>query len=299
MQKPKSYFKLNLHLIRKKSTLLISFLYIFQINGQEIKTDKFVLDIELNETSGLIHWNTDTLLSINDGGNSPTIYALNEKGEIFFQKELPIKNIDWEDLAIDKERNIYIGDFGNNYSKRQNLRIFKFSGYDLFDKEIIEIEKIKFSYEDQKNFPPDKENMIFDCESIFHLNNELIIITKNKSKPFNGISYVYKLPDHEGEFTAKKIDSIKLSGSIPFNLRITGADYNPSRDMAYLLFHNKILVYENYSKMGFARNAPKKINIKFGQNEAMSIAKNGDIWISREYSKKTRQKAKLFRIPFK
>jgi len=298
MQKTTSYFKLINHLFREKLFLLICFLSVFQINGQEIKVDKFILENELNEISGLIYWNTDTILSVNDGGNPSIIYALNEKGEIFFKKELPIKNIDWEDLAIDNENNIYIGDFGNNYSKRQNLRIFKLSGYDLFQKEEVKIEKIRFNFEDQNNFPPGIENRIFDCESMFHLKNELIIITKNKSKPFNEISYVYKIPDHEGEFTAKKIDSIELKGSTHFNSMITGADYNPTRDIVYILFYNKILEFENYSKLGFSKNVAKKINIKFGQNEAIATSRNGDIWISRESSKKTGQKAKLYRIQF-
>ena len=62
---------------------------------------------------------------LNDGGNKPKIYALSKKGNIKREVSIESKNHDWEDLASDDEGNLYIGDFGNNNSDRQNLRILK------------------------------------------------------------------------------------------------------------------------------------------------------------------------------
>jgi hypothetical protein len=50
----------------------------------------------------------------NDSGNTPSIFAIRADGRIIREFRLEIPNIDWEDIAIDDQGHLYIGDIGNN-----------------------------------------------------------------------------------------------------------------------------------------------------------------------------------------
>ena len=50
----------------------------------------------------------------NDSGNPPLLFAVRGDGRIVRQFRLAIPNIDWEDIAIDDQGHLYLGDIGNN-----------------------------------------------------------------------------------------------------------------------------------------------------------------------------------------
>jgi hypothetical protein len=50
----------------------------------------------------------------NDSGNSATLFAVDRQGRILNQFAIAAPNIDWEDVAIDDQGRLYIGDIGNN-----------------------------------------------------------------------------------------------------------------------------------------------------------------------------------------
>ena len=50
----------------------------------------------------------------NDSGNPPLIFAIRRDGRIVRQFRLEVPNIDWEDIAIDDQGHLYLGDIGNN-----------------------------------------------------------------------------------------------------------------------------------------------------------------------------------------
>jgi hypothetical protein len=50
----------------------------------------------------------------NDSGNPPLLFAVRADGQIVRQFRLDVPNIDWEDITIDDEGHLYIGDIGNN-----------------------------------------------------------------------------------------------------------------------------------------------------------------------------------------
>ena len=82
---------------------------------------------KLKEVSGM-EIEKDRIWVIEDSGTQDNVYLINRKAQIL--KELKIdnaKNEDWEDLALDKSGNLYIGDFGNNLNKRERFTIYKVS----------------------------------------------------------------------------------------------------------------------------------------------------------------------------
>jgi hypothetical protein len=50
----------------------------------------------------------------NDSGNPPSIFAIRASGQIIREFRLEVPNIDWEDIAIDDDGHLYVGDIGNN-----------------------------------------------------------------------------------------------------------------------------------------------------------------------------------------
>ena len=50
----------------------------------------------------------------NDSGNPPLLFAIRADGHIIREFRLDVPNIDWEDIAIDEQGHLYVGDIGNN-----------------------------------------------------------------------------------------------------------------------------------------------------------------------------------------
>jgi hypothetical protein len=50
----------------------------------------------------------------NDSGNAPLLFAIRGDGGIVRQFRLAVPNVDWEDIAIDDQGHLYLGDIGNN-----------------------------------------------------------------------------------------------------------------------------------------------------------------------------------------
>ena len=50
----------------------------------------------------------------NDSGNPPALFAIRRDGTVVREFRLEVPNVDWEDIAIDDEGHLYLGDIGNN-----------------------------------------------------------------------------------------------------------------------------------------------------------------------------------------
>ena len=106
----------------------IIFIFLLFISCQNFGQLTFIADLpkDLEEVSGVESARNSSLIwMINDGGNQPKLFGVSKKGNIKREVYIKTKNRDWEDLTSDEKGNIYIGDFGNNLSKRKNLRILK------------------------------------------------------------------------------------------------------------------------------------------------------------------------------
>jgi len=107
----------------------------------------------LEENSGIQNYPSNSLWVIEDNGNKDEIYQVNLQGKI--TKTFKVKNAknnDWEDLAKDKEGNLYIGDFGNNTNDRKSMTIYKLPNPEKEKGDKVEAEKIEFTYPEQKKF---------------------------------------------------------------------------------------------------------------------------------------------------
>jgi hypothetical protein len=116
----------------------------------------------LKEVSGMARLPNGDLWLLNDSKNPPELFRFDPlAGKLLETRRLPVQNFDWEDLASDPAGNLYIGDFGNNYNRRRNLRIFR------YNPATGALDSIEFRYPDQQAFPPAREaDWNFNCEAL-------------------------------------------------------------------------------------------------------------------------------------
>lgn len=80
------------------------------------------------EISGIVRSQQypDIFWVINDSGNSPTVYGVNQAGETLAKIRVNTTNIDWEDLALVEQHGRYwlvIADIGDNRAVRKAVRL--------------------------------------------------------------------------------------------------------------------------------------------------------------------------------
>lgn len=208
---------------------------------KKILSDKFeepkiigtIKSKEITESSGLVNsrCNPNILWTHNDSGNKAHIYALDKTGKkLGTWKVSGAKNVDWEDIAVIKNRQgecfLYIGDIGNNVRVRNIFTIYKIrepkiseSDKSSSDKNSLITEKaeaINFIYPD--DIRHDAEALLVHPETL----NIYILI-----KRFEGASGVYKLSDYQIGKTKQleKIADFSLP-ALPNGL-ITGGEISP------------------------------------------------------------------------
>lgn len=222
-------------------TLLISIPFIFLLSCNHNSKLTTLTDLSLEEVSGLEFIpETGALWAIEDSGNKNRLYRINDKGKP--EQEITIENIenkDWEDLAADKQGNLYIGDFGNNDSDRKNLTIYKIDAASLNGKKASASSIIEFYYPEQKDFPPKKSKRFYDVEAFFEHDGNFFLFTKNRSSGFNGELYVYKVANRAGRQAAQRLGTLSTCGMYS-KCAVTAADISPDGKTAILLSGDKV-----------------------------------------------------------
>lgn len=231
------------------------------------------LSDQVDESSGLEIYKSDTLFTHNDGDGRTNLYSINAEGKLLETRSIEnAENIDWEDLAKDKDNTLYIGDFGNNLNSRRNLKIYQ---YKINTQKITG--EIEFRYPDQHDFPPPQEGRNFDCEAMFWHNDSLFLISKNRG---NNWVKLYRIPDQPGEYTVELIDSIKI-GSM-----VTAADISPDGKSFTLLAYGKIYFFKiKEGRMNFQYPWFTRSFLRSGQAEAIVYLNNEELVVTNEGGK--------------
>ena len=253
-----------------------------EVDIQKIKK----LPSKLDEVSGMTYVN-DTLWVIQDNGNSNEIHQIASDGKLLKSIGIKgIKNHDWEALTSDEDGNIYIGDFGNNANKRKNLAIYKIDHTNLNKKEIDSVTTITFYYEDQKDFPPKKDELFYDCEAFLINNGDFYLFTKNRSKDFDGTSHIYKVPNKSGDHKAilmnKYVTCDKFS-----TCAITDVAISPDKNKMVMLSNRRLWIFTNFVASNFIKGDLKEVQFNsYTQREGVTFKDNNTLLISDEKTKK-------------
>ncbi len=238
----------------------------FFSQGQHLKRIA-KLSNELEEISGLVTYNDTLFLAHNDGGNKPVLYFLDKLGTIKHRVTVQnATNVDWEDLTKDDKGNLYLADLGNNLNKRTDLCIYVIQLEGLHLKNSISAEKINIRYKEQKAFPPREDSLHFDVEAITFYNDSLYLFSKSKTKPFDGICNVYKLPTIIGTYALKKTQTLQFKTRKEILDAVTAATVIDKR--FYILTYSGIDCFE-IQENGLL-NHKDRTNLEFlSQKEAL------------------------------
>ena len=240
----------------------------------------------LDETSALVLTPKGNLWTVVDSKYA-MLYNIDTTGAIKKTVRLNHKNQDWEELAQDADGNFYIGAFGNNKSMRKNLRIYKIPSPDAITDTIVTGQLIKFTYSDQKSFPPPPTQQNFDMEAMVCFQNSIYLFSKNRTNPFTGYTKMYKLPNTPGEYVAELIDSVNLGPGTMVETWVTAADLSPDNKILALLSSDKVFLFYCFTGDKFFSGKKKVVLLNnMSQKEGLCFINNRELFISDELTYK-------------
>lgn len=267
-----------------KKYIFISFLLLACEQPHQSITELYSLPKKLKEVSGIAYTSQDqSIWTIEDSGNASAIYKIDATGKKTKTVTITdVQNLDWEDITMDKNGDVYIGDFGNNDNERQDLSIYKVAINDLDNENVTTAYKISFSYPEQKQFPPSKKELWYDVEGFFEMNNNFYLFTKNRSKGFDGTTLIYKIPNQAGSHKAILLDSFKTCDTYK-SCAITSAVLSPDQSKVVLLTHDKIILFENFKGDDFLSGTQTTLELNhFSQKEAATFIDNDSMLLADE-----------------
>jgi len=222
---------------------------------------------------------------IQDSGNSPTLYAMNEQGVTI--AEFPVlgaSNRDWEDIAIDDDDNIWIGDFGDNSAVRSSIQLYRIQEPDprFSASHDVSSEKIECVY----------PNGAADAEGMFSWNGIIYIVQKrSRNAP------VWALPRNWASLPQPI--SLEHIGTWTGGVYVAGADISrdgtrlaflsttaPNNDLHWIIerssastniadfFTNPV----NTRQISFPNEAGEGIGFVQNLHDFMVISESGGLW---------------------
>lgn len=211
-----------------------------------------------------------------DGGSPSALYRVSRTGALLATVPVPgANNRDWEDLASDPQGRLYLGDFGNNENSRRYLAIYRF---DPAQPEQP-VDTIRFSYPDQRAFPPRKSQRNFDCEACYFANDSLYLFTKNRSKG-GLLTKQYVVPARPGTYIATLRDSLELE------TWVTGASVSPDGRTVALLGYGFVYLFEGEPTQRVFNRRRLRVRVESsGQAEAVTLINNSDLVFTNENGK--------------
>lgn len=253
------------------------------------------LPTEVSETSGLIFYN-GRIITHNDSGNQPKLFEIDTTNQKITRTVTltNVVNTDWEAITQDDDY-IYIGDFGNNLGSRKDLKVYRIAKTNYKASDRVAAETINFSYPEQVDFT-NRNNNDWDAEAFFVLNDELVVLTKQRK---TRKTVAYSFSKNPGTYKAK------MSGTYDIAGLVTDATYNTATGKLYILGYNQLLlpfvvqVSGVTNKNIFAGSATKHaFDIGFTQAEGLTHVSDNRYFFSCEFFSNSNpaitSKARLF-----
>lgn len=175
----------------------------------------------------------------NDSGSSPHIFPIKGDGSTVDTASgndsgievTGAENVDWEDIALDDEGYLIIGDIGNNVSERKTLALYRVKEPDPFrDRKTAPVEKISIYF-------PEHSGDAFDSEALFCAEGSLYLLTKTRR---GKDTELYRV---DTKRPGKKVPLIRIA-SFDFKSPVTGADTSADGRLLAVLTYDAIWLFE-------------------------------------------------------
>lgn len=229
-----------------QDNLYVQNLSLPRLGPHRLKETAYIYHNEIDEASGMVasqHY-PGVIWTHNDSGNSNKIYPINKQGTVIKPSGTNnegitmqgSQNIDWEDIAINPQGYLLIGDFGNNNSRRKVLKIYAYKEPDPHKDTMAPLAyTIPFRFTEQKQYPAKRNN--FDCEAMFVAFDKVYLLTKHWDNRYTDL---YRFDT----WNKDKMNLPTLIGR--WNLRgmVTAADALPDGSKLAVLTYSSIWVFE-------------------------------------------------------
>ena len=203
------------------------------------------------ENSGIVGSRTTPGLywMINDSGDEPRVYPVGERGEAFEASRYGDTpgvllggaiNVDWEDIAVDGAGRLLIPDFGNNRNDRRDLVIYVVPEPSPLAGRTTYLERLFFSYPEQKAFPAPKDDFNYDSEALFAVGRDIFVLTKHRS---DTATRLYRLPEGPSD----TVIPLVLEGQFPIGGKVTGADASLDGLRLIVTTYDRLWLFERAS----------------------------------------------------
>lgn len=244
----------------------------------------------MEEVSGIQYdAKLDAFWMLNDSGNAPSVFLITGKGKILRELKIDAENNDWEDITMDAAGNLYIGNFGNNYNERKDLHIIKIKKEYLESTQKVPVEKIYFSFPEQKKFPPKKRKRYYDVEGFFAWEGSFYIFTKSRVKNEIGRTFLYKVHNIQNYKPAEKYGVFQAKFISDFTTCpekgcwITGADISKDGMKMVLLNHRSAWVFTEFKGDDFFSGKAQEYPFEHdSQKESITFKDNMTIYVADE-----------------
>ncbi len=280
------------------------FLIILSFTLTSCASKAYYLSKQLNEISGIDDAFHGVYFSINDSGDDSFVYLIKDDGSVLHKMFVSgAENIDWEDLSSDGNF-LYIGDIGNNRNQRKDLMVYRVPinnswMFYFFDRKLnhnlpdtVIAELYALNYPDQMMFPPEGSQMNFDSEALTYADGKLLILSKDRSKPYKGICKIYEADLSNNLLEVKLLQEIQLKGVSWLTGSVTGCDYFNNK--LYVLTYKRLFVFER-RKNQFELVRQKNLG-PLQQWEGICVDSEEQIRIVAEKSRLGKQKMKIIKL---
>lgn len=174
----------------------------------------------LRESSGIVESrkHPGVFWTHNDSGNQPIIYAIRRDGSLINQYRVDCVMLDWEDIAIDDDGHIYLGDIGNNGNLRAAIGVME-----IDEPDPAAPQDPKHPIEPQQrwllNFV---DGARMDCESLFIWKGDGYLIKKSS----------HRSPSTVWKFSLEKNEpqDLQFVATLPIEAICTAADLSADGD---------------------------------------------------------------------
>ena len=241
---------------------------------------------KINESSAIIKsrvWD-DVYWTLNDSGNKNRIFPFNRNGQMHraeWYKESKggiyiagALNIDWEEMAVDNDDNIYICDSGNNGNARKDLCIYQLKDpLPLYTGTVNYFQKYHFYYPEQKEFPAKPNN--YDCEAVFWANGKLYLLTKHRA---DSLTRLYRFDS----FDPLKHNPLTYLATFDIQGMVTSADATLDGKKLAILTYNNVWVFQDDEGDDYFNGLVKWLPISAKQCEAICFDDNETLIITNE-----------------
>lgn len=220
-----------------------------------------------------------------DSGNAAELYAIDGQGHTLGRYEIDARNDDWEDIAIDNAGHLYLGDIGDNFGMREELRVLvidepkKITKGGTLEVGITQ----RFRYPDVAEGTPKR----LDAESLFFAAGRLYLLSKER---FSTRGALFRFPEQlrsDKQITLERVDSVELrvkptQGGAPATAADVSRDESRVAITAYKHFYVFRFDGHTLRERLFVERLPKKEGFEalaFDGDHLLAARENGELRI--------------------